>query len=91
MIRKSVEARDWLHTIEPRNVRSVMKRLVEDVTLMDKQVGLLFEEGNKKTEGSGDYRSRDYHVIRHLSETSRTFTYSITKGGHGGYPYSSSR
>jgi hypothetical protein len=75
MIRKSVEARDWLHTIEPRNVRSVMKRLVEDVTLMDKQVGLLFEEGNKKTEGS---------------ETSRTFTYSITKGGHGGYPYSSS-
>ena len=53
MIRKSVETRDWLHTIEPRNVRSVMKRLVEDITSIDKQVGLLFEEGTKKNEGSG--------------------------------------
>ena len=53
MIRKSVETRDWLNTIEPRNVRSVMRRLVEEVTVIDKQVGLLFEEGFRKSDGSG--------------------------------------
>lgn len=55
MIRKSVETRDWLNTIEPRNVRSVMKRVVEEVTLIDKQVGTLYEEGAKKDQGSGQY------------------------------------
>ena len=53
MIRKSVETRDWLNTIEPRNVRSVMKRMVEEVTLIDKQVGSLYKEGFKKEQGSG--------------------------------------
>lgn len=53
MIRKSVETRDWLNTIEPRNVRSVMRRMVEEVTVIDKQVGLLFEEGFRKSDGSG--------------------------------------
>ena len=38
MLRKSVEARDWLSTVEPRSVRAVMKRVVEDVTLVDAQV-----------------------------------------------------
>ena len=54
MIRKSVETRDWLNTIEPRNIRSVMKRVVEEVTVIDKQVGTLYEEGNKKDQGSGE-------------------------------------
>ena len=53
MIRKSVETRDWLHTMEPRSVRSVMKRVVEEVTLLDRQVGTLYEEGSKKEQGSG--------------------------------------
>ena len=53
MIRKSVETRDWLKTIEPRNVRSVMKRIVEEVTLIDKRVGALYKEGSKKDQGSG--------------------------------------
>jgi len=38
MLRKSVETRDWLNTIEPRTVRAVMKRVVEDITTMDVQV-----------------------------------------------------
>ena len=38
MMRKSVETRDWLNTIEPRTVRAVMKRVVEDITTMDSQV-----------------------------------------------------
>ena len=53
MIRKRVETRDWLNTIEPRNVRSVMKRVVEEVTLIDRQVATLYEEGAKKDQGSG--------------------------------------
>ena len=55
MIRKSVETRDWLHTMEPRSVRSVMKRVVEEVTLLYKQVSTLYEDGTKKEQGSGDF------------------------------------
>ena len=54
MIRKSVETRDWLNSLEPRNVRAVMKRVVEEITIIDKQVGLLYIEGTKKELGSGD-------------------------------------
>ena len=32
MLRKSVETRDWLNTVEPRTVRAVMKRVVEEIT-----------------------------------------------------------
>lgn len=53
MIRKSVETRDWMNTIEPRNVRAVMKRIVEDVTAIDTQVGQLYEEGVHKAHSSG--------------------------------------
>lgn len=53
MIRKSVETRDWLNTIEPRNVRAVMKRIVEDVTAIDTEVGRLYEEGVRKAHSSG--------------------------------------
>ncbi|CAM9878134.1 unnamed protein product [Lampetra fluviatilis] len=52
MLRKSVETRDWVHSIEPRNVRAVMKRVVEDITAIDVQVGLLFEEGVRKAHSS---------------------------------------
>ncbi|XP_075693310.1 vacuolar protein sorting-associated protein 51 homolog isoform X2 [Rhinoderma darwinii] len=38
MLRKSVETRDWVTTIEPRNVRAVMKRVVEDITSVDVQM-----------------------------------------------------
>lgn len=56
MIRKSVETRDWLNSLEPRNVRTVMKRVVEEITVIDKQVGLLYVEGTKKEQGSGERR-----------------------------------
>ena len=48
--------------MEPRNVRSVMKRLVEEVASIDKQVGLLYEEGIKKTEGSGKTRRATFNI-----------------------------
>lgn len=59
MLRKSVETRDWLNTIEPRNVRAVMKRVVEDVTAIDGQVGQLYEEGIRH-ERSSDSSRRTY-------------------------------
>ena len=38
-LRKSVEERYWLSRVEPMSVRAVMKRVVEDVAIMDEQVG----------------------------------------------------
>ena len=38
MIRTSIEARDWLKCAEPRQVRAVMRRVVEEVTSTDEQV-----------------------------------------------------
>ncbi|KAH7639298.1 vacuolar protein sorting 51 [Dermatophagoides farinae] len=65
MIRKSVETRDWMSTVEPRSVRSVMKRIIEDITLIDFLVGQLYEEGQR---------------IERSSDSSRTFsTFSVNK------------
>ncbi|XP_074604910.1 vacuolar protein sorting-associated protein 51 homolog [Brevipalpus obovatus] len=58
MIKKSVETRDWSSGIEPRAVRSVMKRVVEDVSLLDSQVGHLYEEGSRADRSSESSRSR---------------------------------
>merc|ERR1711970_1464052 len=57
MLRKSVEARDWLSTVEPRSVRAVMKRVIEDVTVIDQQVGQLYEEGQRKVRSSDSSRT----------------------------------
>ncbi|XP_027203843.2 vacuolar protein sorting 51 [Dermatophagoides pteronyssinus] len=59
MIRKSVETRDWMSTVEPRSVRSVMKRMIEDITLIDFLVGQLYEEG-VRIERSSDSTSRTF-------------------------------
>ncbi|XP_002732625.2 vacuolar protein sorting-associated protein 51 homolog, partial [Saccoglossus kowalevskii] len=65
MLRKSVETRDWLNTIEPRNVRAVMKRVVEDITSIDSQVGLLYEEGMRKAHSSdSSKRTLSYSAAR---------------------------
>ncbi|XP_066151161.1 vacuolar protein sorting-associated protein 51 homolog [Euwallacea fornicatus] len=62
MLRKSVETRDWLHTIEPRTVRAVMKRVVEDISAIDTTVGLLYEDQGTATGNSSD-SSRKTHSI----------------------------
>lgn len=46
MLRKSVETRDWLHSLEPRTVRAVMKRVMEEIAAADTQVYLIFEYYN---------------------------------------------
>lgn len=63
MLRKSVETRDWLNTIEPRNVRAVMKRVVEDMTAIDMQVGQLYEEGVRKERSSDSSRRTHPHSV----------------------------
>lgn len=68
MIRKSVETRDWLSSVEPRSVRSVMKRVIEDVSLIDYYVAQLYEEGVR---------------VERSSDSSRTFsTFSYGRRGH---------
>lgn len=60
MLRKSVETRDWLHTIEPRTVRAVMKRVVEDITAIDSQVAALYDNNEGQIDKSSD-SSRKTH------------------------------
>ncbi|XP_053214066.1 vacuolar protein sorting-associated protein 51 homolog isoform X2 [Panonychus citri] len=59
MIKKSIETRDWSSGVEPRSVRSVMKRVVEDVSLIDSQVTQLYEEGSRTERSSDSSRSRN--------------------------------
>ena len=68
MIRKSVETRDWLNTIEPRTVRAVMKRVVEDISTMDTQVSYLFEEGARKANSSDSSKWTSHGVARGSSK-----------------------
>ena len=63
MLRKSVETRDWLNTIEPRNVRAVMKRVVEDISAIDNQVGQFFVEGVRKERSSDSSRRTHPHSL----------------------------
>lgn len=58
MVRKSIDTRDWLCSAEPRSVRSVMKRVVEDVSVIDSLVGQLYEEGVRTERSSDSSRNR---------------------------------
>lgn len=68
MLRKSVETRDWLHTIEPRTVRAVMKRVVEDVTAIDSQIAALYDDNEGQVDRSSD-SSRKTHRYVHFGTT----------------------
>lgn len=60
MLRKSIETRDWLHTIEPRTVRAVMKRVVEEIIATDSQVAVLYDDNDNQIDRSSD-SSRKTH------------------------------
>lgn len=62
MLRKSVETRDWLNTIEPRTVRAVMKRVVEDITAMDLQVSYTDDFSGLVYTFLGCYKNVNYVV-----------------------------
>lgn len=48
MLRKSVESRDWLNCLEPRSVRAVMKRVVEELNAIEIVVNELFKGNNQQ-------------------------------------------
>ncbi|KAF7995252.1 hypothetical protein HCN44_004724 [Aphidius gifuensis] len=62
MLRKSVETRDWLHTIEPRTVRAVMKRVVEDITAIDGQVAALYDDNGGHVDRSSDSSKKTHSI-----------------------------
>uniref|UniRef100_A0A914X9U5 Vacuolar protein sorting-associated protein 51 homolog n=1 Tax=Plectus sambesii TaxID=2011161 RepID=A0A914X9U5_9BILA len=68
---KSVETRDWMGCAEPRAVRAVMKRVVEDLTAMDARVGQLFEEGSRKDRSSDSSRRTAGLYSVHSQRTAR--------------------
>lgn len=63
MLRKSVETRDWLHTIEPRTVRAVMKRVVEDITAIESQVTALYDDTDGQVDRSSDSSRKTHRYI----------------------------
>ncbi|KAK9881794.1 hypothetical protein WA026_017310 [Henosepilachna vigintioctopunctata] len=71
MLRKSVETRDWLHTIEPRTVRAVMKRVVEDISAIESTVALLYEDQGTSTEHSSDSsrKQQSFPTSRHQTRS----------------------
>lgn len=81
MLRTSVETRDWTRSVEPRQVRAVMRRVVEEISQVDTQVGSLYEEGLRKAHSSDSSR-RNYHPA---TSTSR----QRDRGHWGNYAQSS--
>ncbi|KNC31837.1 putative vacuolar protein sorting-associated protein 51 [Lucilia cuprina] len=61
MLRKSVETRDWLNCLEPRTVRAVMKRVVEELSSIENVVASLYDcPSTVRTTASSD-SSRKTH------------------------------
>uniref|UniRef100_A0A5S6Q0P3 Vacuolar protein sorting-associated protein 51 homolog n=1 Tax=Trichuris muris TaxID=70415 RepID=A0A5S6Q0P3_TRIMR len=56
MLVKSAETRDWMASVEPRTVRSVIKRVIEDLSGIDNCVGQVLEEGHRKEWNSDSSR-----------------------------------
>ncbi|XP_055679814.1 vacuolar protein sorting-associated protein 51 homolog [Lutzomyia longipalpis] len=69
MLRKSVETRDWLNCLEPRSVRAVMKRVVEELNAIEGVLSGLYDAGTR-TAASSD-SSRKTHFS--LSATKQPF------------------
>lgn len=78
MMKKSIEARDWLATLEPTAVRSVMRRIVNDLATVDAEVGQLFEEG-ARTDRSSD-SSRNRRTLSTMGHTNKAATYGKSPG-----------
>lgn len=70
MLRKSVETRDWLNCLEPRSVRAVMKRVVEELATIDNVLGQLYDTNDMRTAASSD-SSRKTHFSLTASKQSQ--------------------
>lgn len=63
MIRKSMDSRDWLTTSEPRSVRPVIKRVLEEISRVDSHAAQLYEEGSRKDRSSDSSRRTHHRFI----------------------------
>ncbi|XP_039969339.1 vacuolar protein sorting-associated protein 51 homolog isoform X2 [Bactrocera neohumeralis] len=63
MMRKSVETRDWLNCLEPRSVRAVMKRVVEELASIETVVASLYEAGVRTTASSDSSRKTHFSTL----------------------------
>ena len=75
MLRKSVETRDWLNCLEPRSVRAVMKRVVEELSSIENVLGELYDSGTR-TSASSDSGSRKTHFSLAASKQQYRSTWS---------------
>lgn len=62
MLRKSVETRDWLNCLEPRSVRAIMKRVVEELMLIETILSDLYESGTQTAASSDSSRKTHFSV-----------------------------
>lgn len=62
MLRKSVETRDWLSCLEPRTVRAVMKRVVEELMMIETVLSDLYESGTQTAASSDSSRKTHFSV-----------------------------
>lgn len=62
MLRKSVETRDWLNCLEPRSVRAVMKRIVDELSLIDTVLSDLYENGAQTAASSDSSRKTHFSI-----------------------------
>ncbi|KAL5254697.1 hypothetical protein ACHWQZ_G014210 [Mnemiopsis leidyi] len=79
MIHTSVKTRDWLGAVEPRNVRAAMKRVVEEITDLDTQIGSLFEEGALRGPNSDSSRRAHSHNGSRIASSKYKYTPSDTE------------
>uniref|UniRef100_A0A6M2DRE6 Vacuolar protein sorting-associated protein 51 homolog n=1 Tax=Xenopsylla cheopis TaxID=163159 RepID=A0A6M2DRE6_XENCH len=75
MLRKSVESRDWLNTIEPRTVRAVMKRVVEELGRLEKHLSGMFVDGGTTQSSDSSRKTHSLSVSRqHLRSSWSSFS-----------------
>lgn len=80
MLRKSVETRDWLNCLEPRSVRAVMKRVVEELSQIENVLVDLYESGTQ-TAASSD-SSRKTHLSLSASKPQFRSNWSTATSSH---------
>uniref|UniRef100_A0A182Y152 Vacuolar protein sorting-associated protein 51 homolog n=1 Tax=Anopheles stephensi TaxID=30069 RepID=A0A182Y152_ANOST len=82
MLRKSVETRDWLNCLEPRSVRAVMKRVVEEISAIEVVLGELYDSsvsahgGGSRTTASSDSSRKTHFSIAASKQSQFRSTWS---------------
>lgn len=77
MLRGCVESRDWLLMVEPRCVRAVVRRVLEQMATVDSSVALLFEEGVRKERGSDSSRRSNVGYRRDCPSSYTSFNTTL--------------